>query len=82
MQGKSALGSLTIWGAVVVVLAQLAQLAGYSISADDQAAMVNLIQSGVTVATTIASIIGALAAIWGRVRAQRPITSAMPQSQR
>lgn len=42
MGGKSAIGSLTIVGAVVVLLAQLAQAIGYTISEDDQAALVNL----------------------------------------
>jgi cell division protein FtsX len=79
MSGKSAAGSVTIWGALVVLLAQLAQLAGYTISESDQAALVNLIDSGVTVATTIVSILGAVAAMWGRVRATRPIVSTLPQ---
>lgn len=79
MPGKSAIGSVTIISALVVVVAQLAQLIGYTISETDQAAMVNLINSGVTVAITIISIIGGLGAIWGRVKASRPIESVLPQ---
>lgn len=74
MPGKSAAGSVTIISAVVVLLAQLAQLIGYTISPTDQAVLVNLIESGVTIVTTVVSIIGAIGAIWGRVRATRQIT--------
>lgn len=80
MNGKSAAGSLTIVSAAVVLLAQIAQLAGYAISEDDQQALVTLINSGVTLAITIVSIIGAVGAIWGRVKASKPITSILPPS--
>lgn len=80
MEGaKSAVGSITVWGGIVAALAGAAQLLGYTISADDQAALVNLIQSGVTAATAVAAIIGGLVSIWGRVRARREITGVTPQ---
>lgn len=80
MPGKSAVGSVTIVSALVVLLAQLAQLVGYTIAEDDQAALVALLNSGVIVVTTSISIIGAVAAIWGRIRAQRAIVSVLPQA--
>lgn len=83
MNGKSAIGSVTIVGAAVVILAQLAQLAGYTLSPDDQAALSNLINSGVMLVTTGASLVGGVMAIWGRLRAShaQPITSVMPKPQ-
>lgn len=74
MQGKSAAGSITIISAVVVILAQLAQAVGYTISEDDQQALVTIINSGLIVITTTVSMIGAIGAIVGRVRATRQIT--------
>lgn len=72
---KSIFSSVTIWGSVVAVLAGAAQLFGYTISPDDQAALVNLIQSGVTVITSVVTIAGGLIAIWGRVRATKRIAA-------
>lgn len=82
MPGKSAAGSVTIISAAVVLLAQLAQLCGYVISEDDQQALMSLINSGVVVITTVVSIIGAAGAIYGRIKASRPITSVLPSSGR
>lgn len=76
---KSAAGSITIVSASVVILAQLAALAGYTLSPDDQAALSNLITSGVQITVTIVSLIGAAGAIWGRVRATKEITSVIPK---
>jgi hypothetical protein len=72
---KSAAASVTIWGAGVAVLAGAAQLAGYTMSPSDQAALVNLITSGVTVVTSAMTIVGGLVAIWGRLRATKQIAS-------
>lgn len=74
MQGKSAASSLTIISAVVVLLAQLAQAIGYTISADDQQALVNIINSGLIIITTTVSIVGSITAIVGRVRAKKQVT--------
>jgi uncharacterized membrane protein len=74
MQGKSAVGSVTIISALVVIAAQLAQLVGYTISEDDQQALVNIVNSGLIVITTIVSMIGAVGTIWGRLRATKQIT--------
>lgn len=76
---KSALGSSTIVASGIVILASLAALAGYTISGDDQAALNNLINSGLVLATSAASLAGGAVAIWGRVRATKPITSVMPK---
>jgi tryptophan synthase alpha subunit len=73
--GKSAAGSITIVGALVVVGAQIAALVGFVISEDDQQAIVNLINNGLLVGTTVVSMIGSGVAIWGRIRATKQITS-------
>lgn len=80
MPGKSAAGSLTIISALVVVVAQILQLWGYTLSEEDQAALSTVLQGIFTVGMTIVSLVGAAGAIWGRVRATRPITSALPQA--
>jgi uncharacterized membrane protein len=72
--GKSAAGSLTIISALVVLGAQIALAFGYTISEDDQQAIVNIINSGLIVITTIASMAGAIGAIWGRLRATKQVT--------
>jgi uncharacterized membrane protein len=72
---KSAVGSLTIWSAVVILAAQGLQAVGYTISADDQAAIANLINSGILTGTTIISMAGAIGAIIGRIRASKQITT-------
>lgn len=81
MQGKSALGSVTIVSAVVVIVVQLAQLAGYTLSPDDQATITNLINSGFLVVSTVVSMAAGGAAIWGRLRAEKPVTSVLPKPQ-
>jgi hypothetical protein len=75
---KSAVGSLTIWSAVVILAAQGLQAVGYTISADDQAAIANLINSGILTGTTIISMVGAIGAIIGRIRASKQITTVVP----
>lgn len=71
---KSALSSVTVWGAGVALVAGAAQLVGYTISPTDQAAIVNLIQNGVTLYASIASVVGGALAIWGRIRATKQVT--------
>lgn len=72
--GKSAIGSVTIVSIGVVLAAQLAQVVGYTISENDQQALVNIINSGLVVVTTGVSIVGSIVAIWGRVRATKQIS--------
>jgi hypothetical protein len=56
--------SRTIWGAIVVIIAQVAMLFGVSIDAN-----------GMTeAALALATLIGAIVAWWGRVNAGRPIS--------
>lgn len=76
--GKSALGSTAVWGGLVAILAGLAPLVGYTVSADDQAALVNLIQSGMVTVTAAASLVGGIMAVYGRIRATRQITGLTP----
>jgi uncharacterized membrane protein AbrB (regulator of aidB expression) len=78
--GKSAIGSLTVVSALVVLGAQIAQMVGYTITEGDQQAIVNLINSGLIVVTTVISMIAALGAIWGRMRATQQITGVVTAS--
>ncbi len=71
---KPAAASITIWAALIVIIAQAAKLLfGYELTADDQQLIVNALQGMVEIVSTTVSIIGAIAAIWGRIRAARPI---------
>lgn len=80
MDGKSLIGSKIFIAAVVMLLANLLQLGHYTFSPDDQAAMVNLIQSGITVTVTVISIVSGIVTIISRVFfATKPITSIMPK---
>lgn len=72
--GKSAMESVTIVSIGVVLVAQLAQVVGYTISENDQQALVNIINSGLVVVTTGVSIVGSIVAIWGRVKATKQIS--------
>lgn len=58
---KGIMASKTIWGAVIVVLSQIALLFGWDIGNTDG------------LAEQITGIIGGLIAIWGRVTAVRKI---------
>ena len=63
---KSLLSSKTIWGALVAMFAGGLSLAGYSISAEDQALSLDLIAGA-------ASTFGGAFAIYGRVKATKRI---------
>lgn len=63
---KSFFASKTIWGGLVVLLATAANFAGYTIPDADQAQLIEI-------ASNVAALIGALVAIWGRVRATKKI---------
>ncbi|MDR3494084.1 MAG: hypothetical protein P4L82_05735 [Ancalomicrobiaceae bacterium] len=70
---KSPFASTTIWGAGLTVLAAAAGLAGYSISADDQARAVDLIGQIFGLWDRVAVIVGGALAIWGRIKATHRI---------
>ena len=59
--------SLTLWGAIVTVLAALAGLFGIDIDADTQKQIIEYIILG-------ASAIGGLIAAYGRIRAKKIVT--------
>lgn len=63
---KSFLTSKTVWGGLIALVAGLAGLAGYAIGADEQAALVDHIDS-------LMAAIGGIIAIYGRVVATKSI---------
>ena len=63
---KSLLASKTFWGGVIALLAGVLGIFGYTLSADDQQALIDL---GVGIAASIGGVI----AIWGRVKASKKI---------
>lgn len=70
---KSLLASTTIWGAALSIAAAAAGIAGYSISAADQAQALDLIGQVFSLWDRIAVIVGGAVAIWGRIRATHRI---------
>ena len=67
MDPKAWYASKAIWGGIITLVATLVSAAfGITVSADDQAALVTTI-------STLATAIGGLLAIIGRLRASRPI---------
>jgi uncharacterized membrane protein len=66
METKSLLVSKTFWGAIIAIVASLAGFAGYTFGANDQQAVVEII-------TTVGTAIGGLLAIFGRIKATKPI---------
>jgi protein-S-isoprenylcysteine O-methyltransferase Ste14 len=65
-QTKSIFSSKTVWGGVLVVVAAIAGMFGYTISADDQASLAGTIEN-------IVLAVGGLLAIWGRITATKRI---------
>lgn len=63
---KSLLASRAVWGGVIAILAGVAGVAGYAVSPDDQAQLVEI-------AAAVASALGGAAAVYGRVRATKAI---------
>ncbi len=63
-EAKSMLMSRTIWGALVALMASGAGLAGYTVSAADQASILTLL-------TSLAGLAGSAVAIWGRIVATK-----------
>jgi hypothetical protein len=63
---KSLFASKTVWGGLIVVVAAVASMVGYTISAEDQVALTDFVNQGIT-------LVGGLLAIWGRVTASKKI---------
>ncbi len=63
---KSVWASKGVWGGAIAVLAALAGLLGYAITPEQQA---EIVETG----ALIASGIGGLVALWGRIAATRRI---------
>jgi hypothetical protein len=67
MEGtKGIFSSKTVWGGIIVVVAAIAGLFGYSISADDQASILAYVDN-------VALAVGGLLAIYGRITATKRI---------
>ena len=65
-QSKTLQRSLTIWGALVTVAAQVGAIFGYQLAPDDQAQLI-------TAGNSIATGIGAIMVVKGRLRATQSI---------
>ena len=63
---KSILASKTIWGAAMAVLGGVLGFLGFTVNAEDQAALVNQVPE-------ILAGIGGIIAIWGRIVASKKI---------
>lgn len=63
---KSFFASRTVWGALVAIAAQLLAFAGYSVPADTQTAIVDIVLQ-------LLGIGGAATALWGRLAATHRI---------
>jgi len=61
-------GSLTIWGVVAMALPALARLAGFDLGAADAAILTDQ-------AVAIWQAVAAIVAVYGRVRASKPIAT-------
>lgn len=65
--------SRTILGGAVAAIAGGAQLLGYTITAADQAALVDGVAQIVALASGVASFVGGAVAMWGRIVASKAI---------
>ena len=63
---KPIYASRTVWGAVVAIVAGVAQVAGHALAPEDQLALINLL-------TQIGELSGAGLALWGRIAAKHTI---------
>lgn len=68
-QYKGALSSKAVWGGIIAILASVAAIWGFKVSPDDQARLADI-------AIAIASGVGGIMAIWGRVTATKKIGKA------
>lgn len=74
---KPAIASTGVIGAVGAILMGLAQLLGYAFTAEDQAAVTELVNQGFILVTGIITIVSGGAALWGRLRAKKQISGIM-----
>lgn len=65
--------SLGVWGAATAMVASAASFLGYTITPDDQVAMLSTAERGVHLAMEVAAFIGGVASLWGRIRATKLI---------
>lgn len=65
-QNKSLFASKTIWGALLAIAAPVVGMAGYTMTAADQAEIVTLVTSAM-------SLVGGAVALWGRITATKRI---------
>ncbi len=70
---KNALKSKTIWAAIVIIISQLASMAGYDIGATQGWADGFVTLVGALIASDITALLGALWAMYGRYRAVEKI---------
>mgnify|MGYP001799620153 CR=1 FL=1 len=66
---KSLFKSKTFWGAVIAIVASLAGLFGFEITATDQQDLIGLYDQALAAWDSIAVVVGGLLAIYGRVTA-------------
>ncbi|MGS4886109.1 hypothetical protein [Roseibium sp. MB-4] len=66
---KSLFKSKTFWGAVIAIVASLAGLFGFEITATDQQDLIGLYDQALAAWDSIAVVAGGLLAIYGRVTA-------------
>lgn len=72
---KNWYASLTIWGAIVSGLAAIAAQLGYTISADNQAALATGMRDISTMIVAAGAVVGPILTVIGRVRATKIITA-------
>ena len=63
---KNFFASKTIWGALLAVTAGVLSMAGYTVSPEDQASLLELVAGG-------GSLIGGALALYGRIKATKRI---------
>jgi hypothetical protein len=66
---KSLFKSKTFWGAVIAIVASLAGLFGFEITASDQQDLISMYDQALAAWDSIAVVVGGLLAIYGRVTA-------------
>ena len=77
---KSILLSRTFWGALLAIVAAVAGMFGYTVSADDQSAVLDLVNQVFAVWDKVAIIAGAALAIYGRVAATKTVVVKKPKA--
>lgn len=70
--------STGVWGAVVAIVASGLGVAGYTVTPDDQTAIVAGAEQAVHIGLEVSSLAGGAIALWGRIRATKTIGSRAP----